>query len=260
MTTETKQTILWWRGLSAIAVFNLCAWAVTCVVVDNDAVDVRRQLVLSGIYTAVCAFRSFLPRIDLERTVLVDSVFSSVALGRSAATIAEVSFAAQVGLVVAEVGSRAGIAGYDVVGVVVVALLTLAQCFCWSSVITLSHLGHAIEESLWAVVFAVVGVCLAIAAPQLTGTWHVVAVVGAVVAAVYVAFMIIVDVPMYVHRWRKSLADGERRLGLREGLQDAAQRRHATQSWSVWRPEVAWLTGYFLFAVWISLGMVHLPR
>ena len=27
-----------------------------------------------------------------------------------------------------------------------------------------------------------------------------------------------------------------------------------------WKPEVAWLTGYFTVAVWISLIMVYLPR
>lgn len=258
--TDPQKTHVWWRLLSSIAVFNCIAWAVTFFVVDASSVDVRRQLVLSGIYTAVCAFRSFLPRIDLERTVLVDSPLSSVALGRSAATVAEVSFAAQVGLFVAEVGDRAGFAWFDVVGVIVVVLLSTAQLFCWSSVITLSHLGHAVEESLWAIVFTMVGVCLALSAGRTDGVWHVVTVVGSVAAAGYVGFMVVIDVPMYLRRWRKSLRDGDRRLGFVDGLKDAAARRHPTRSWAVWRPEVGWLTGYFTFAVWLSLALVHLPR
>jgi len=39
----------------------------------------------------VCAYRSILPRIDLERYCLFDTPWSNVVLGRSAATIAEVS-------------------------------------------------------------------------------------------------------------------------------------------------------------------------
>lgn len=258
--SDELKTQRWWQLLSGIALFNLFAWGATAWLVDSSSVDVRRQLLLAGLYTAVCAFRSFLPRIDLERTVLVDSVFSSVALGRSAANVAEVSFALQVGLFVAEVGDRSGHASFDVVGVVIVVLLSTAQLFCWSSVITLSHLGHAIEESLWAIAFVIVGACLFIAAPQLDGIWHTVAVVGVGGTVAYVGFMVVVDVPMYLRRWRKSVDAGEPRLGLWAGLRDAAQRRHPTKAWSVWRSEVAWLTGYFTFAVWVSLGLVHLPR
>ena len=234
-----QKTLRWWRLLSGIALFNLVAWGATAYLVDSSSEDVQRQLLLSGLYTAVCAFRSFLPRIDLERTVLVDSVFSSVALGRSAATVAEVSFALQVGLFVAEVGDRSGHPRFDVVGVIIVVLLSTAQLFCWSSVITLSHLGHAIEESLWAIAFAIVGACLFIAAPQLDGIWHAVAVVGVAGAVAYVGFMVVIDVPMYLRRWRKSRAAGEPRLGLWAGLTDAAKRRHPTKAWSVWRSDRA---------------------
>jgi hypothetical protein len=41
---------------------------------------------------------------------------------------------------------------------------------------------------------------------------------------------------------------------------DALYRREVTRDWKIWKPEVAWLTGYFTLAVWLSLGMVHLPR
>jgi hypothetical protein len=44
------------------------------------------------------------------------------------------------------------------------------------------------------------------------------------------------------------------------GVQDALNRRIATREWSVWRPEVAWLTGYFSIAVWLSVSLVRLSR
>ncbi len=53
------------------------------------------MLVLCAAYVFGCAFRSFLPRADVQRICLFDHWTSSVAVGRSVATIAEVCFVAQ---------------------------------------------------------------------------------------------------------------------------------------------------------------------
>ncbi len=42
------------------------------------------------------------------------------------------------------------------------------------------------------------------------------------------------------------------------GLKDTWSRRVVTKNWSVWREEAPWLTGSFSFAVWTSIGLVHL--
>ncbi len=68
-----QKTLIWWRILCSLAVLNLLLWGVLSQAVDTSLSYVRWHLILSGIYTAVCAFRSFLPRIDLERYCLVDS-------------------------------------------------------------------------------------------------------------------------------------------------------------------------------------------
>jgi len=253
-----RNTVLWWTLLRAIAVANLFGWGATLAMVDASQPIVQAQLGLSFVYVVVCAFRSFLPRIDLERTCLVDSPWSSMVAGRSAATIAEVSFAAQVGLFVHLVGSAAGLPGVQAFGGVVVVLLAVAQGFCWWSVVTLGHLGHAIEESIWALTFALIGGAMALSLPHLDGPLYTVALIAIPICVGYVGFMVVVDVPMYVKRWREGRAAGNRTLDLREGFQDALHRREVTRSWSVWKPEVAWLTGYFSFAVWISLGLVHI--
>lgn len=83
--------------------------------------------------------------------------------------------------------------------------------------------------------------------------------VCSVVCLLYVAFMVIVDVPMYLRRWWSGEHDAGR-LGFSAGCSDALHRRVATVDWEVWRPEVAWLTGYFSLAVWLSIGMAALPR
>jgi len=257
--SDDHKTLAWWTVLRGIAVLNIVGWAATWGLVDAEQPSVRAHLGLSAIYVAACAFRSFWPRIDLERTVLVDSPLSSIVAGRTAATFAEVSFAIQVGLLVHQLGGAADIpALQNNLPWLIVALLSLAQVFCWIGVVSLSHLGHAIEESIWGLTFAVVTVALIWAAPALEGTlrWLTFAAIPGCIA--YVAFMGVVDVPMYVGRWRQGKQQGEVLMGLVEGFSDALRRREATRSWAVWRPEVAWLTGYFSFAVWASLGMVHI--
>ena len=106
---QEHKTILWWRMLSSLAGINICLWVWVALTVEVQSVYVFWQLVLSGVFTGVCAFRSFFPRIDLERYCLVDSFISSMVVGRSAATVAEISFASQIALLMYEVGASTGV-------------------------------------------------------------------------------------------------------------------------------------------------------
>jgi hypothetical protein len=255
-----RKVATWWACLKAIAVFNILLWAVTCLPLAGGKRSLSWHVALSGVYVAVCAFRSWRPRVDVERYCLVDSPLSSVFVGRTAATIAEVCFAVQVALVLHQVGVVAHVPWIVTASYLVVPPLVLAQAFCWHSVLTLSHLGHAIEESLWTATLSMTGVCLAIASTRLDGGWFWLAAAWAVLAAGFAAFMTLVDIPMYVSRWRRARRERQPVLSLRDGLMDARSRRVLTTEWVAWRPEVAWLTGYFSVAVWISLSFVYLSR
>ena len=152
-----KKTLLWWKTLSAIAIFNISLWLMANYYLHRQVGELSQytswHLSLSGVYVTACAFRSFWPRIDLERYVIVDHWISSVVLGRSAATLAEISFAIQMKLFIDELytHSQGGfLQGYTWI---IVFTLSLAQLFCWLSVISLNHLGHFIEESLWGLTF-----------------------------------------------------------------------------------------------------------
>jgi len=249
------RTVAWWQALSGIAVLNITLWFAA----RNGAPDTlyaQRQLVLAGVFTFVCAYRTFLPRIDLERWVMVDSGWSSIFLGRAAATVAEVAFAGQCALLLHELASAAGLPFVATAAWGAIPLLALAQVFCWYSVLSLDHLGHAIEEAIWGATHAFIGLGLGACAYQLPATLGKVAFLGFLVEVCYVTFMFSVDVPMYLERARRS--SGEH-LGPGAGLWDALNRRVPTRSWAVWRPETAWLTGYFSGAVWLSLAMVFVP-
>jgi hypothetical protein len=258
--SDSTKVWTWWTCLRVIAVLNLGVWAATCLPLIDASSAPSWQVTLSGIFVAVCAFRSWLPRVDLERYCLVDSPLSGMFVGRSAATVAEICFAVQIALCVRRVGMIAHVPWIVTASYFVVPPLVLAQGFCWYSVITLNHIGHAIEESLWTATMALVGVCCAFAARHLEGNMFSCACGGAVLALGFVTFMTRVDIPMYLGRWRQARNERQAFLGMRAGLHDALNRRIATREWSVWRPEVAWLTGYFSIAVWLSVSLVRLSR
>ena len=54
---------------------------------------IELMLLLCAAYVFGCAFRSFLPRADVQRICLFDTFWSSVVVGRSVATVAEICFA-----------------------------------------------------------------------------------------------------------------------------------------------------------------------
>src|SRR6201995_3489401 len=93
----------WWLFLCGAAMLNIAAWFLTAntvawhqpgVPVDAFALC-RIQLALSAVYVLGCAFRSVLPVYDIPRLGLFDTWVSSAAVGRSVASRAELSFAAQ---------------------------------------------------------------------------------------------------------------------------------------------------------------------
>ena len=88
--------LIWWTGLCTVSVFNIWEWRRTAAALARRKpvcrpgvyLYQRRQLLLSAVYVLGCAFRSILPRADVQRIGLLDSWVSSVLVGRSVATVA----------------------------------------------------------------------------------------------------------------------------------------------------------------------------
>src|SRR5262245_13074905 len=67
--------LVWWTALCALGIVNICGWRLSAAAVarrrDNVEPAVylfqRRQLLLSAVYVVGCAFRSILPRADVQR-------------------------------------------------------------------------------------------------------------------------------------------------------------------------------------------------
>ena len=150
-------TLAWWTLLRSVAALNVVLWAVAAWALwrwrgswPPDAWLSRRwQLALSAGYVLGCGYRSLLPVFDVQRLVLVDSFLSSVLVGRSVATLAEMCFAAQWALLLRELGRDTGCGRCLAVSRAVLPTIATAEVFSWYSVLSTSNLGHVVEESLW---------------------------------------------------------------------------------------------------------------
>jgi hypothetical protein len=116
-------------------------------------------------------------------------------------------------------------------------------------------LGSAIENSIWAVAFFVVGTGLCRLLPEFDGPARVVLAIAIIGIGFYLAFLMTVDVPMYLSRWRAEVADGSKPLSHLEGLRDASTRWVVTHDLAAWKDEIPWMSLYFSAAVWASLAL-----
>jgi hypothetical protein len=252
----------WWALLTLVSGANIAAWFLLYRYLQEPRTGSLGgmsgsglMLVLCAAYVFGCAFRSFLPRADVQRICLFDTWLSSVAVGRSVATVAEVSFAAQWAIVLHHLGSMTGAGTTLNAAWMVVPLILVAQCFSWHAVLTRNYLGHAIENSIWGVAFFIVGIGLCRLLPEFDGTVRVVLVLAIIGIAGFLAFLATVDVPMYLTRWRAEVASGSRSLSPLEGLRDVSVRWVVTHDIAEWKDEIAWMSLYFSVAVWASLAM-----
>jgi hypothetical protein len=258
-------TVRWWGLLCAVSLFNVLAWGATVAFSHRRSLALhpmaRRamllQALLSAGYVVGCGYRSVFPVYDIGRQVLVDSWLSSVLVGRSVATVAELCFAAQWALLLRSMAQandhRLGLS----VARLVMPMIVAAELCSWHAVLTTSNLGHVFEESLWGLCAAALVASWLLMWPRCKPELRPALAAAAAVGVGYVFYMFQVDVPMYWTRW---LAEAEQRrvpLTLAQGLIDASGRWTVSHRWTDWQSEALWMTLYFSVAVWFSIGLIH---
>lgn len=219
----------------------------------------RLQWIFSGVFVLGCASRSSIIRDDGGRLSMIDSWISSVMVGRSIATVAEICFVIQWALLLIFLSKRTGVRAASLFANIIVPLIVVAEVASWYGVITTNNLGHAIEESIWAFCAFLFIVGLGLCYQKVEAHIRRFITLGIGVGVAYLAFMLTVDVPTYVSRWRADEASGYVYLTMTEGLQDI-QRYVVTGQWEDWQYDMVWQTPYFSLAVWISLVMIFFPR
>lgn len=252
----------WWSMLSVVSAINIAAWVALYRYFETpeagtpgNASGMKVMLLLSAAYVFGCAFRSFLPRADVQRICLFDTWLSSVTVGRSVATVAEVCFAAQWAIFLHQFGAMSGAEIAENAAWLIVPLILIAECFSWHAVLTKHYVGNAIENSIWAVTFLIIAVGICRLLPEFDGVLRAALILAVIGITGYLAFLATVDVPMYLARWRADAANGNRRLRALEGLRDASRRWIVTHDISEWKDEIAWMSLYFSGAVWASLAL-----
>jgi hypothetical protein len=263
----------WWVFLTVVSGANIAAWFVLYRELPAQATtsagntSIGAMLLLSAAYVFGCAFRSLLPRADVQRICLFDTWLSSVVVGRSVATVAEIAFVAQWAIMLHQLGTMTGAESVLIAAWVIVPLILIAECFSWYAVLTTHYLYNAIENSLWAIAFFIIGIGLCRLLPEFDGLVRMAFAVSIVGIVGYLAFLMTVDVPMYLSRWRNEVGDGSSLLSPREGLRDVCTRWVVTHDHAEWKDEIPWMSLYFSAAVWASLALCvaysfenHLPR
>jgi hypothetical protein len=261
-------TLNWWTWLCAVSVLNVLAWCATAALLRRREVraapalgtGARLQLLLSAGYVAGCAYRSVLPVFDVRRLCLIDSWWSSVIVGRSVATLAELCFAAQWALLLRGVALACDSRPALWVSRAVLPLIVLAELCSWHAVLTTANFGHVMEESLWGLCALLLVVSLGLLWPRCRPQARPLLALCCAAGVAYVVYMFGVDVPMYWARWVADQAHGRQYLSVAQGLVDASARWVVSHRWEDWRSEVVWMSLYFSVAVWLSIALVHAPQ
>jgi hypothetical protein len=258
---------LWWLLLSLIGVFNIGLWFFSAArfarqrEIIDPVIHAWRPWVLrlSAVYVLVCAFRSFLPRIDLERVCLVNTWLSNMFIGRSLATLAELSFIVQCAILLREAGRGARLKPVSVIAWLIVPLIVVAESFSWYAILTTNYFGSVVEESLWAIAGGLLVLCFIALWPRVGNSQRYFMSFMIAYAIGFVVFMASVDVPMYWTRWQADLASHTEYLSLLQGFADVFAACRVDFSWHVWREEIPWMTLYFSVTVWVSIAFAHAP-
>lgn len=264
----TTAVHIWWIFLCIVAVLNIGAWTISAVALarrrnDCSAAEYRQRrwlLWLSASYVAGCAFRSFLPRIDLERICLVESWLSRMVVGRSVATVAELCFMAQCALLLHQAGSATGSKFSVRFSLLLVPLIVVAEGASWYAILSKNYFGHVLENSIWTLCAVLMLACFCFLWRHSSRSQRHFLAAMMSFASAYIVFMVIVDVPMYWSRWNTDIAAGVQYLSLTHGLIDASRQCVVSFDWMIWREEIPWMSLYFTAAVWASVLLPHAPR
>lgn len=265
---NTTTVYLWWGLMSIVALFNMGLLVYTYKIFNSRKagyspliLGIRKlHLVCATIYVFGCGFRSFVPRGDVRRIVLIDHWISAIAIGRSVATIAELALALQWALMLYEMGKSTGNKTITTLSKLIVPMLVVAECFSWYACTTGNFFGTIIEESLWGLAGTVLVLGFWLARAYYNGIQRKFINFVLAMGGGYVVYMATVDVPSYISKFLADQAAGKQYDTIAQGLIEVATQRNLTHAYADWKYEMVWMTLYFSLAVWASMIMVNGPR
>jgi hypothetical protein len=259
---SSNPVAVWWYFLLVVSAANIALWLLLhrrfrqmTPSAQRGILRVEVLVLLCAAYVFGCAFRSILPRADVQRICLFDTWLSSVFVGRAVATVAEICFVLQWAIVLHQLARLAKADTARNIALAIVPLIVLAECCSWYAVITTNYLGNTLENSLWAVTFLLIAAALLRLMNDFRGV--VLLALGLAVAGItgYLVFLVMIDIPMYFARWEADAASGKELFGVLAGLHDLGTRWTVSHDITQWRDEIPWMSLYFSLAVWSSLAL-----
>ncbi len=238
----------WWAMLSCVQIFNL-KYAVREYMKAqkfNHLTSARYAL----LYTSVCAFRTFLPRQDVSKICVFNTPLSSVFIGRSLATWAEIAFIKQLYLFNNSVLKTR--LSYNIV-----YAIYIAEVFSWLGTLTENQIFNTSEEITWtATIFYILykNVVTAIFSkkymPQKVRKFLYLSILF---KFLYIVAMVKIDIPNYLNNWQTKTTT----FSLQDGFYRSISYRTVSTNYEDWKIHIGWMTPYFTVAVWYSILMAR---
>jgi len=250
--------IFWWLSLCISSVINIFL----LYNVKTQTKVEKYSKILSSLYLFSTTIRAIFPRIDVERICFFDSFISSTLVGRSVATIGEISIALQITLYLLTISKNLGITEYNMSLYLFPIMIVIAQGFCWTGVITKKQINHCIEESIWmlSVAFLLVPTFITILRKTKQTTTQYVFIFTIILSIIYILFMTFIDIPMYYKRYNNDEKKNTKYLTFTEGLKDCMSCNIITRKWETWKEDSYWMFGYFTMATLISILIIKSPK
>ena len=243
------QVWIWWGLLSIIQIFNFkhAVWEYMISRKYNKYVSSKRAL----LYTSVCAFRTFLPRQDVSKTCLFDTYLSSIFIGRSLATIAEIAFIKQLYNFSNSVLNLK--LSYNIV-----YAIYLAEVFSWLGTLTENQIFNTSEEITWTITISYTlykNLLTAMFSSKDYMSHRVLRLyyISIIFQMFYIAGMLTYDIPNYITNWENSNTT----YTIKEGFYRSLECQSISRDYQDWKIHIGWMTPYFTIAVWYSILMAR---
>ena len=271
ITRDIIYAYFWWIFLTAISLYNILRlsthWRNWFIGKYTSSFQ-SKMLYLSTVYTFVCAARAVWPRKDVDRACFFDHLLSTVIIGRSIATVAELCFVKQLSMVIArfvnkyvQTNKGSYINGYKYY----FWIIFVAEIFSWIGIATKAQIWNGFEETIW----LCVGLHLTISCVYIMCSKHTKKTCTQsdkecllwfiVLGALYCAFMAFIDVPMYVQRFAMDNEKGVNYLWFSDGIIELMSCKMVVRSFDIWWEDIPWMTCYFSGGVWTSQYFINIP-
>jgi len=280
--TEDGLTWLCWGLLLVLTCSNMCLLYhvnAHCIKLSRDPQVFfyqKSMFYLCLPFVFECGYRSILPRVDIPRLCLFNVWGNNVLFGRASAFIGEWCWMLQISLALRNIldglDSRKALNKLCTgLSVSLPALCLLAECLGTAGPVTTNNLWCIWEAVIWTTMFTIATGCAVYIKLELNklpanlfelnrdaNTFSVCLIVTGVL---YVPYMLAINIPMYVRRWKEDEANASvTYLPFNEGLPDIAICHDDDDAWEKWGADFAWMVPYFGPAVWTSIWLCKAPR